>query len=71
MHTVQHDRLSEPRKLLGVSRNASLGEVKQAYYAKAQQCHPDVNPDPAAAQKFASLTAAYDALAAEAKAASR
>ena len=67
MDAVNYDPLAAPRKLLGISRRASLGEVKKAYYAKAQQWHPDVNSEPAAAQKFAALTDAYDALAAEAR----
>ena len=52
-----------PRDLLGVRANASAAEVKRAYYAKAKECHPDVNgSDPIAAQRFTALTNAYNAL---------
>jgi len=35
-----------------VPRSASKAEVKQAFRRLARQWHPDVNPSPAASQRF-------------------
>lgn len=35
----------DPFKVLGVSRNSTQTEIKQAYYQKAKQYHPDINPN--------------------------
>jgi molecular chaperone DnaJ len=47
---------------LGVSRDASNDEIKKAYRKLAREMHPDVNPDPAVADKFKEITAAYEIL---------
>ena len=48
-----------PYDVLGVSRDASLDEVKKAYRKKARENHPDLNPnDPAAAERLTKLTEA-------------
>ncbi len=46
-------------KILGVSRNSSFLEIKQAYRKLARKFHPDVSSDPQAARKFAKIEAAY------------
>lgn len=49
--------------LLGVSRNATAKEIKQAYKRKAKQYHPDTNKDDAQAQeKFKQVNRAYQTL---------
>ncbi len=48
--------------LLGVSPQASADELKQAWRDQARQYHPDVNPDPVAAERMQLLNVAYDLL---------
>jgi len=48
--------------LLGVGKEATPDEVKKAYRKLARELHPDVNPDPAAQEKFKTVTAAYEVL---------
>jgi curved DNA-binding protein CbpA len=48
---------------LGVTVAASEAEIRTAYRRLAKRFHPDLNPgDPAAEQRFKTLTAAYDVL---------
>jgi len=49
--------------ILGVNRNASEREIKQAYRRLARKHHPDVNPnDKSAEEKFKGINEAYEVL---------
>ncbi|HEY9077386.1 MAG TPA: VWA domain-containing protein [Anaerolineaceae bacterium] len=47
---------------LGVSWDASLEEIRLAYFNAARRYHPDVNPDPHARTQFLKIQEAYDVL---------
>jgi molecular chaperone DnaJ len=50
-------------QILGVSRNASEKEIKQAYRRLARKHHPDLNPgDKSAEARFKEMNAAYEVL---------
>lgn len=51
-------------EILGVSRNATQGEIKAAYRRLAKQYHPDMNPGnrKEAEEKFKELSEAYEVL---------
>lgn len=53
-------QINDPYKTLGVSKDASQEDIKQAYRKLAKQWHPDVNKDPEAEQKFKEISSAYD-----------
>jgi hypothetical protein len=48
---------------LGLPRRARLPEIRARYLDLARELHPDVKPDdPAAADRFRTIAAAYDVL---------
>ncbi len=49
-------------EVLGVERGASDAQIKKAFRRLAQQWHPDVNQDEAAAQRFKEISEAYQVL---------
>ena len=59
MHTINFRR--DFYKILGVSRDASIKDIKKAYRKLAIKYHPDKNPDnPDANQMFQDISAAYE-----------
>ena len=55
--------IQNPYEILGVSRSASMDEIKKAYRKKAKECHPDLHPDdPNANARMQQVNEAYDML---------
>lgn len=55
--------MADPYSTLGVARGASDAEIKSAYRKLAKELHPDRNQDnPKAAERFSTVTNAYDLL---------
>lgn len=52
----------DPYAALGIGKDASEAQIKRAYRNIAKTDHPDLNPDPAAAERFKAAAAAYDLL---------
>src|SRR3954452_18431272 len=48
--------------ILGVTQDAGPDEIKRAYRRLARELHPDVNPDAAAQERFAEVSAADEVL---------
>ncbi len=48
--------------VLGVPRNATADEIKQAYRKMARRYHPDLNHDPGAEEQFKAINEAYEVL---------
>ncbi len=54
-------------KILEISRDASLDDIRRAYRNKAKLVHPDVNNSPKANEVFAVVSEAYEVLTDERK----
>jgi len=54
-------------EVLGVDKNASQADIKNAFRQQARKLHPDVNKAPDAEEKFKELGQAYDVLSNEEK----
>ena len=55
--------MADPYQTLGVARGAGEDEIKKAYRKLAKELHPDRNKDnPKAAERFGTVTQAYDLL---------
>jgi DnaJ-class molecular chaperone len=52
--------MTDPYEILGVSSDASIDEVKQAYRRLARRYHPDVSKESNAEEKFKEIQNAYD-----------
>ncbi len=52
----------DPYELLDVPRDADDATIKKAYRKLAREYHPDVNPDPAAQERFKEISHAYEIL---------
>lgn len=50
------------REVLGVGNNANRSDIKSAFREAAKSTHPDVNSSPEAAEAFAKIKQAHDAL---------
>jgi curved DNA-binding protein len=53
---------SDYYETLGVSRDATSEQIQQAFRTLARKYHPDVNSDPAAADRFKEINEAYHVL---------
>lgn len=59
-------RLRDLYARLGLSRNATQKEIKNAYYKLSKQCHPDRNNGHTeSVKKFREITEAYEILGKE------
>ncbi len=47
---------------LGIERTATAQDLRRAYRRLARELHPDLNPDPRAAERFKKVAEAYDVL---------
>ncbi|OZC10010.1 DnaJ domain protein [Onchocerca flexuosa] len=55
-------QIDDPYRVLGISRRATIKEIKQAYKTLAREWHPDKNQKSNAHEKFMAITGAYEIL---------
>jgi len=60
-------RFKDYYAILGVPRNATLEQIKEAYRRLAKEYHPDKNPSPEAEERFKLINEAYQVLSDPAK----
>jgi len=54
-------------EILGVSRNASVKDIKKSYFQLAKKYHPDTNKDADAVKRFQEVSEAYEVLSDDVK----
>ncbi|KIH54995.1 DnaJ domain protein [Ancylostoma duodenale] len=52
----------DPYATLGVSKRATIKEIKRAYKQLAKEWHPDKNTSPEAQERFVGISRAYELL---------
>lgn len=57
--------MTPPRAVLGVAPDADVETARRAYRRLVLECHPDRNPSPAAAARFAAIAEAYRTIVSE------
>ena len=58
----QQEPMTDPYKILGLSKTATLDDIKKAYRKLAKKYHPDLNPDPKAEELLKKINMAYTVL---------
>ncbi|VDK88926.1 unnamed protein product [Litomosoides sigmodontis] len=59
---VVSTEIEDPYQVLGISRKATIKEIKNAYKALVKEWHPDKNEKPNSHEKFMAITRAYEIL---------
>lgn len=62
LHFGPSVNVTDHYKVLQVGPDASLKDIKSAYYELSKKYHPDLNPSPSAEIKFSQIKEAYDVL---------
>ena len=63
--SIMFEVMANPRdyyEILGVDRSAGSDEIRSAHRRLAREHHPDLNDDPASAERFNEIQQAYDVL---------
>lgn len=67
LHGTARNNIKDYYDVLGLAKNASAKDIKQAYYEKAKTHHPDTNKTSSGAKKFQEISEAYEILSDTAK----